>query len=88
MARRIWKWTEHQLEKLNAVKEVLEEFTDYKPLTLRQVYYQLVGKGLIENKKSQYGMLSNLIKWARIDGEVSWDDIEDRTRSFHNGAGW
>lgn len=88
MARRGFTWTNHQLDKLNKVIEVLDEFSNYKPLTLRQIYYQLVGKEYIENKRSQYSMLSNLLKWARIDGYVSWDDIEDRVRTFHNAAGW
>lgn len=86
--RRKWSWTKHQLDKLNKVHEVLDEFSDYKPLTLRQIYYQLVGKGYIENTKSQYGMLSGLLKWARIDSHVSWDDVEDRVRTFHNQEGW
>ncbi|MCR4321302.1 MAG: hypothetical protein NUV74_13320 [Candidatus Brocadiaceae bacterium] len=88
MARREWKWTEGQLDKLSKVKEILNELQEYVPLTLRQIYYQLVGKGYIENNKSQYGMLSNLLKWARIDGHISWDILEDRTRSFHNLTGW
>jgi len=88
MARRQFKWTEKQFDKLNKVEVVLEELKDYKPLTLRQIYYQLVGKGYIENNKSQYTMLSGLLKWARIDGYISWNDIEDRVRVFHNGAGW
>ena len=33
-------------------------------------------------------MLSNLLKWARIDGRIPWDDIEDRVRVFHNSEGW
>ncbi len=45
-------------------------------------------KEYIENKVSQYNMLSNLLKWARIDGYISWDDIEDRVRAFHNAEGW
>ena len=88
MSRRIFTWTDHQLDKLNKVKEILEDLKDYKPLTLRQVYYQLVGKGFIENRVSQYGMLSNLLKWARIEGFISWDDIEDRVRVFHDLTGW
>ena len=86
--RRAWKWTEHQLDKLNKVLDILEELKDYKPLTLRQVYYQLVGKGYIENKVSQYGMLSNLLKYARIEGRIAWDDIEDRVRTYHDLTGW
>lgn len=85
--RREFKWTAHQLDKLHKVQEILDELNRYKPLTLRQVYYQLVGKGYIENKVSQYGMLSNLLKWARIDGHIAWEDIEDRVRSFYNLSG-
>lgn len=86
--RRCWKWTDKQLDKLNMVLEVFGELEDYKPLTLRQVYYQLVGKGYIDNTVSQYGMLSNLIKWARIDGHIPWKDIEDRIRTYHDLTGW
>ncbi len=50
MSRRKFSWTKNQFDKLNKVREVLEELKRYKPLTLRQVYYQLVGKGYIENK--------------------------------------
>lgn len=88
MARRTWKWTEKQLYKLNKVQEILKEFEDYKPLTLRQIYYQLVGKGFIENRVSQYTMLSNLIKWARINEYIPWEDIEDRVRAYHDLTGW
>jgi len=85
---RHFKWTRPQLDKLDAVREVLADLEEYKPLTLRQVYYQLVGKGVIENTVSQYTMLSNLLKWARLDGYVSWEDIEDRVRAVHDGEGW
>lgn len=88
MARRLWKWTKGQLDKLNEVQEVLSELEAYTPLTLRQVYYQLIGKGCIENNRSQYNMLSNLLKWARIQGHIGWNVIEDRTRAFHNLTGW
>ena len=88
MSRRAFNWTEKQLDKLNKVTVVLEELIDYIPLTLRQIYYQLVGKDHIGNNKSQYTMLSTLLKWARINGYIGWDYIEDRVRVFHNGAGW
>ena len=87
MARQKFKWTEHNVDKLNKVGDVLKELSKYKPLTLRQIYYQLVGKGYIENNKSQYVMLSKLLKWARIDGHISWSDIEDRTRDYHGSGG-
>lgn len=82
------KWTTHQLDKLEKVKQILKELTDYKPLTLRQIYYQLVGRGHIENRVSQYTMLSGLLKWARIEGYIPWEDIEDRVRVYHDLTGW
>lgn len=86
--RRIFTWTELQIDKLNKVLETLQELEEFKPLTLRQIYYQLVGKGYIENNVSQYGMLSKLIKQARIDGYISWEDVEDRVRAYHDLTGW
>ena len=54
-------------------------------MTLRQLYYRFVAHDLIENKQSQYQYLSKAIKEARIDGRISWDAIEDRTRSTDAG---
>ena len=86
--RRKFSWTEFQFDKLNKVIEITEELKEYMPLTLRQIYYQLVGKGYIENKVSEYTMLSKLFKHARLDGYISWDDIEDRVRVFHDLRGF
>jgi hypothetical protein len=86
--RRKFAWTANQLDKLNKVKTILTELEKYKPLTLRQVFYQLVGKGYIPNTKGQYTMLSGLIKWARIQNKIPWDDIEDRSRVFNDSRGW
>lgn len=87
MARN-FSWTAKQVDKLNKVLEVLEGLKEYQPLTLRQIYYQLVSQEFIENTVSQYAMLSNLLKWARIDGHVPWEAVEDRVRAFHNSEGW
>lgn len=89
MARRQIKFnTASQVDKLNKIKQILIELEDYKPLTLRQVYYQMVGKGHIENTVSQYTMLSGFIKWARIEGHIKWNDIEDRIRAYNNLEGF
>ena len=73
--RRRLNWTQKQIDKLAQVQIILDELQDYLPLTLRQIYYQLVSKEIIENKVSQYNMLSKLIKWARIDGHIPWESI-------------
>jgi len=82
MSRKRISWTPHRLEQLAQIKEVLEEWKDYLPMTLRQVYYQLVGKGYLENKRSKYSDLSGIVKWSRLDGLIGWNVIEDRTRSL------
>lgn len=86
--RRSWNWTNKQRAKLGKVKAVLENLRNYWPLTLRQVYYQLVSQGVIENKTSEYNMLSQLLKHARLDGFISWDVIEDRVRNARLNWGW
>lgn len=83
MSRKRISWTPHRLAQLAQIREVLEEWKDYLPLTLRQIHYQLVGKGYIENTHSTYSGLSKIIKWARLDGLIGWNVIEDRTRSLH-----
>ena len=86
--RRKFNWTDKQLDKLKKVQEILADLEKYKPLTLRQIFYQLVAREYIQNTKSQYTLLSNLLKHARLDGYISWDDIEDRVRRFEDLSGW
>ncbi len=88
MSRRKWKWTPLQIDRLNQVIDILNELKDYQPVTLRQIHYQLVGKNLVENTTSNYGMLSKLVKYARIDGHIPWKAIEDRVRYAYLNRGW
>ncbi|GAI23643.1 unnamed protein product [marine sediment metagenome] len=50
-------------------------------MTIRQIFYQLVGKGKIANTLSRYQTTKNVLKWARIDGLIPPEDIEDKTRA-------
>lgn len=88
MGRRRFKWTDLQTDKLKLVLEILKDLREYLPLTLRQIYYQLVSKEYIENTQSAYTSLSKLIKWGRMDGYIEWNWIEDRVRVFHDLSGW
>lgn len=88
MERRKLVWTDHQKKKLNYILEILDELQDYLPLTLRQIFYQLVSKEYIKNTKSHFVMLTSLIKYGRIDGFIPWNSIEDRIRVFHDLSGW
>lgn len=65
--------------------DVLDAFTaDGYTLTLRQLYYQLVGKGIIENTNASYKKLGNIVSNARMAGMISWTAIEDRHRNRHS----
>jgi hypothetical protein len=85
--RRKWSWTSLQEDRAAKVLEVVNDLEDYWPLTLRQIYYRLVAAGHIENTKSQYNLLSKLIKWMRIDDRLPWAVLEDRTRKVTNKRG-
>ncbi len=50
------------------------------PMTVRQVYYQLVAAQIIENKRTQYQAVSDMLVQARLDGTIPWDWMEDRLR--------
>jgi hypothetical protein len=66
-----------------AAADVIKEYTTR--LTVRQVYYRLVSKHLIENKTNEYKAVVNALTWARKNGKIRYQDIEDRTRQFIGG---
>ena len=49
-------------------------------ITLRQLYYQFVQKGWIENKKEEYDRLTRVVSIGRDMGIIDWDVIVDRLR--------
>ena len=57
-------------------------------LTLRQVYYQLVARAMIENNEKSYKNIGNLISDARLAGLIDWNAIEDRTRNMRGNSHW
>jgi hypothetical protein len=67
--------------RLIKINEIIQEYAEegYR-LTLRQLYYQLVSRGIIENNQKEYAKLSNLLVKGRMAGEVDWNIIEDRIR--------
>ena len=51
-------------------------------LTLRQLYYQFVARGIIPNSQREYSRLGDLVSRGRNNGRIPWDTIEDRTRKL------
>lgn len=57
-------------------------------LTLRQLYYQFVSRGLLANKDANYKRLGSIVNDARLSGYLDWDYIVDRTRNIRGLAHW
>lgn len=57
-------------------------------LTLRQLYYQFVARGLLANTEQNYNKLGNIISDARRAGLIDWNAIEDRTRYLRQLPSW
>ncbi len=57
-------------------------------LTLRQLYYQFVARGLLDNTVKNYNRLGSVINDARLAGYIDWLAIEDRTRNVSRNAHW
>jgi hypothetical protein len=69
------------LAKLELVNNILDEYEAQGfDLSLRQVYYQMVARGHIENSNRSYKNLGNLVNDGRLAGMVDWDMIVDRGR--------
>lgn len=85
-----------QYQKLRFTKEgqktidqaiaILEEYhAKGYSMTLRQLYYQFVSRGLVkENTIRQYKRLGEMLSKARIAGQVDWYALTDNKRPLHD----
>jgi len=86
--RRRGGFSEKSLDYVEQVNEILEGLREYWPLTLRQVYYQLVSRLVIKNALNEYKKLSRNLAKARLKGLVPWEALEDRARDRLDSDGW
>lgn len=66
----------------------LEVLRENNPMTVRQVYYQLVSRQVIKNTRTMYQAVSNLLVDARKEGVIPWEWIEDRLRRPRHVSMW
>lgn len=79
---------DHELV-IRRANEILEEYERQGyDLTLRQLYYQFVARGLLENKDTAYKRLGEIIGEARLAGRINWEHITDRTRNARRNSHW
>lgn len=57
-------------------------------LTLRQLYYQFVSRGLISNTQRDYKRLGSIVADGRMTGLIDWDSLVDRTRNVQGRSHW
>ncbi len=76
---------ERTLTIVNVAHKIL---TQHHPMTVRQIYYQLVSRQVIENNRAQYQAVSNALVWARQEGIIPWEWIEDRLRRPRTVSMW
>ena len=83
------RFSASSLELVDQANSIIEEYAAQGfVLTLRQLYYQFVARGLIPNKQSEYKRLVEIISDARLAGLVDWEAIEDRTRFLSSLGHW
>jgi len=59
---------------------ILEVLGEDPPMTLRQLFYQLVIRGHIEKTEQQYDAIGRQCGLMRIEGALPWEYITDNTR--------
>jgi hypothetical protein len=77
------------LETIKVANGIIAEYQKQGfDLTLRQLYYQFVARGILANKLIEYKKLGSIINDARLAGLISWDAIVDRTRNLQGNNHW
>ena len=83
------KFKPNSLRMIDAINDIIDEYSAAGyTLTVRQLYYQLVARAIVENTLRSYKNVASLINDARIAGMIDWDMIEDRTRDFITRSRW
>jgi len=73
------------LQLIETAKDILAEG---HPMTVRQVFYQLVSRQVVENNRGRYQAVSDALVNARRKGVIPWEWIEDRLRRPRHVSMW
>lgn len=83
------RFNKKSAEIIEQANVIIEEYSNQDLiLTIRQLYYQFVGRGLLDNTQANYKRIVNIINDARLAGLVDWNAIEDRTRNVVSLPTW
>lgn len=77
------------LDRIEQADQIINEYrAQGYDLTVRQLYYQFVARGLLPNSDRHYKMLANNLNDARLAGLIDWTAIVDRTRYVRQRSHW
>lgn len=86
MAKIRYESWDPKADALEVIAQATDICRDYRSqgydLTLRQLYYQFVARGLIPNTNQSYKRLGSIVNKARMAGLLDWAYIVDRTRNI------
>jgi hypothetical protein len=72
-----WRPQQRAVETVEQVQAILSEYRLHLPLTLRQIFYRLVGTDAIGKTEKDYGSLCELMVRARRGEVIPMDAIRD-----------
>lgn len=83
------KLRQDTLDLIGKMNDILREYeTRGFVMTVRQLYYQMVARGYLENIVGNYDKVQGTLSTGRMAGLVSWTAIEDRTRNLQGVRTW
>lgn len=77
------------LKTIKLAESAMEVFDTFDgSMSTRQVFYQLISRGCIENKQSDYDRTQRLLVDLRRRGDIPYSRVVDRTRRKHESSSW
>lgn len=73
---------------IDDVRSVLREYRDHLPLTVRQIFYRLVGQYDYDKTEKAYNRLAEYLVRARRAQMISFSAIRDDGTVAQGGGGW
>lgn len=78
----------HHKKTVLLIEHARDILAELHPMTVRQVYYQLVSRQVTKNEVREYRKVSKALVNARKEGIIPWDWIEDRLRLPRQVSMW
>ena len=83
-----WRPRAKSLALLERVNTVLREYVEHLPLTIRQIFYRLVGAHGYDKTEKAYDRLGEMLNRARRAGFVRFDAIRDDGVDMRAPTAW